>query len=70
MKRPSNAGEVKPTKKPKTNADITSKLLNNIQDTLCKQLSAGKMAINPVRKALPQYQNLEALRSSNPEEYF
>lgn len=70
MKKGPSASEAKPAKKAKTSADITSKLLKNIQEALVKQLSTGKMTINPVPKSLPKHTNMEVLRSSNPEEYF
>lgn len=68
MKRGSHSGEPSPAKKPKTNAQITAKLLNGIQDALAKQLSAGKMALGPVRKALPAHKS-PGSHPSNPEEY-
>jgi hypothetical protein len=70
MKRGSVGSEGKAATKPKSNTVVASKLLKSIQDSITKQLSTGKMTISPVIKSLPKPNNMEALRLSNPEEYF
>ncbi len=70
MKRGSVGSEGKAAAKPKSNTVVASKLLKGIQDSISKQLSTGKMTISPVVKSLPKPNNMEALRLSNPEEYF
>ena len=56
MKKGSSGSEAKP-KKAKTSSDITSKLLKGIHDDMARQLSSGKMTINPISKSLPKANN-------------
>lgn len=58
MKKGPEGSNGKAAAKPKSNTVVASKLLKGIQDSIAKQLSAGKMMINPVAKSLPKANNM------------
>ena len=41
------------TKKPKTNSELTSRLLSNINEQIFKQVTLGKISFSPVKAILP-----------------